>query len=73
MNDFQRFVIEFEALPDELPPEIRVRSLLKYALRRLRLRNQGIRSAPDGTGPPPRSEGDPGLPSRAPSTRQKRT
>jgi hypothetical protein len=43
----ERFRLTFEALPDDVGPAIRLRRLLKYALRTLRLRCRRVDRAPD--------------------------
>ena len=42
----ERFVITLEALPDGVPAEVRLRRLLKHALRALKLRCVGLREGP---------------------------
>ena len=38
MNDDGRIVIVFKPLPDTVPANVRIRRLLKYALRAMRLK-----------------------------------
>jgi hypothetical protein len=44
-----RFVLTLEPLPDPAPPAVRLRALLKFALRRLRLRCVDAREGAGGT------------------------